>query len=236
MGKETVWAFDVYPIQTMNHYRPFYTIINAIVGVLVLGGQWIYVYTFIYFLSLLRIPGCSHRPCPCPWCRWCQRAWCPAGSSARCWGAGPGWSVWPAPPPWHWARPAHALTRGSRSRCPRSGCPGTRGPACPQARWPARPPAATWTRSPGTRGAGAAGSSPRPSPAEIRPPGDVKDIRGHPRSDLKHTQQSVEDRGRGRINGCCQSEDRFNVLLMASHSSYRRQMLCPFTFLAKGNR
>ena len=54
--------------------------------------------------------------------------------------------------------------------------------------------------------------------------------------DLKHTQQSVEDRGRGRINGCCQSEDRFNVLLMASHSSYRRQMLCPFTFLAKGNR
>ena len=159
-----------------------YTIINAIVGVVVLGGQWRFIHLFISWLrySLLCISGCSHRPCPCPWCRWCRRAWCPAGSSARCWGAGPGWSEWLAPPPWHWARPAHAQTRGSRSRCPRSGCPGTRGPACPQARWPARPPAATWTQTPGTRGAGAAGSSPRPSPAEIRPPGDVKDIRGHP--------------------------------------------------------
>ena len=126
----------------------------------------------------------AHRPWLCL-CRG-RRAWCWAGSSGWRWGTGPGWSVWPARPPSRSARPAPP--RGWRSRCPRPGCPGSRGPACPL--WRGRPRAVPWT--PGGRGSRGAPSH----PAETRPPGVVKDIRGHPEWPQAHP-TVIRDRGWG---------------------------------------
>ena len=154
---------------------------------------------------------------PCCWCQCfpARREWCPAGSSARCWGSGRGWCAWQVHPQSHSAHPHPHLTLLQSPCSPWCWCS-----RCPESRvsWSpvaVRPVLLLAETSPDC---GHCAQDRREEEAgdwchqwsETRPPvtGDNQWSRSWSWywSGVKHISET---------NGVCQTGDNFNVLLIA---------------------